>query len=88
MSSSILRIGFFADGPWSHKALDLLLSDPGLEVSFICARFSAPDQYLRDKAFDLGIKFYVIQDVNSDSFLRVVSVMFLNTVSHLSVQFC
>lgn len=73
MSTSILRIGYFADGPWSHKALDLLTSDPGLEVAFICARYSKPDQYLKEKASCLGIHFYVSEDVNSDAFLQTIS---------------
>jgi methionyl-tRNA formyltransferase len=74
MSLSTLKIGYFADGPWSHRALDLLVSDLGLDVSFICARFSNPDQYLREKAGDLGIEFYVSEDVNSDSFLKAISI--------------
>ena len=74
MSCSILRIGYFADGPWSHRALELLVSDPNLEVSFICARFLRPDQYLREKADELGIQFYVSEDVNSDKFLSKISI--------------
>jgi len=73
MHLPMLKIGYFADGPWSHRALDLLVSDPGLEVSFICARFSNPDQYLREKAAKLGIKFFVSANVNSDEFLASVS---------------
>ncbi len=74
MSLSTIRIGYFADGPWSHRALDLLVSDPDLDVSFICARFSSPDQYLREKASELGIKFYISEDVNADSFLSAISI--------------
>lgn len=70
----MLKIGYFADGLWSHKALDLLISDPRLEVSFICARFLMPDQYLREKASDLGIQFYVSENVNSVIFLRTISL--------------
>lgn len=73
MSLPTLKIGYFADGPWSHKALDLIVSDQGLEVSFICARFSNPDQYLKEKARKLGIKFYISEDVNSSRFLTLVS---------------
>ena len=74
MSLSILRIGYFADGPWSHRALEMLVSDPELNVSFICARFSSPDPYLRQKADELGIEFYVSEDVNADSFLNKISL--------------
>jgi len=29
-----IKIGYFADGPWSHKALDKLLADETLQVAF------------------------------------------------------
>lgn len=74
MSSSILKIGYFADGPWSHKALELLVSDSHIKVSFICVRYSEPDQYLIKKASDLGIPHYVSENVNSDCFLQVIRV--------------
>ena len=72
MSFSRLRIGYFADGPWSHRALELLVADPDLDVSFICARFVNPDQYLRDRAVELGIEFYISKNVNSDIFLNKI----------------
>ena len=31
-------IGYFADGPWSHHALDLLLADESLEIKFVVPR--------------------------------------------------
>ena len=67
-----MRIGYFADGPWSHGALDLLVSDSGLSVSFICARYSKPDPLLKKKAIELGIPFYTSEDVNSNQFLGVL----------------
>lgn len=73
MGLSNLKIGYFADGPWSHRALDLIASDAGLEVSFICARFSNPDQYLKKKAAELGVEFCISENVNSDSFLDSIN---------------
>ena len=46
----------------------MLASDPLLSVSFICARYSNPDQHLKQRALELCIDFYVIEDVNSRSF--------------------
>ena len=70
--SEKLRIGYFADGPWSHKALELLVSDSRLSLSFICARYSRPDQYLKEKASELGIEFLVSENVNSDHFIDII----------------
>ena len=67
-----LKIGYFADGPWSHKALELLLSDPRLSVSFICARYSNPDPHLKARSGELGITFYVSDNVNSAHFLELI----------------
>ena len=64
----ILRIGYFADGPWAHGALELLKNDPRIQVSFICARYGRPDEYLREKASEAKVDFLVEKNVNSESF--------------------
>ena len=69
MGKSIMKIGYFADGPWSHNALDLLTVDPEVKITFVCARYSNPDKYLKQKAEELGINFYVSENVNSGKFL-------------------
>lgn len=66
-----LKIGYFADGPWSHGALNLIINDPHMSVSFICARYSKPDPYLETKAKELGISFLVAKNVNSNEFLSL-----------------
>jgi methionyl-tRNA formyltransferase len=45
-----LRIGYFADGPWSHKTLLKLLEEPCIKVLFICGRFDTQDAILRQLA--------------------------------------
>ena len=45
-----LKIGYFADGPWSHQALTRLLLDNTLQIAFVCARFDNPDPILKAKA--------------------------------------
>lgn len=72
-SSNKLRIGYFADGPWSHRALELLLADPDIEVAFICARHSSPDRHLKERASTLDIEFRVTNNVNSERFLNAIS---------------
>lgn len=70
-----MRIGYFADGQWSHLALEKILSDNRFDIAFIVARFDNPDPFLRVKASNLGIPFYVEENINSDSFLKQVIKM-------------
>ncbi|WP_071961574.1 methionyl-tRNA formyltransferase [Synechococcus sp. RS9916] len=67
------KIGYFADGPWSHGSLDLITSDPSLAVEFICARYDAPDPVLREKANFLNIPFLTHENVNSPAFTSLLS---------------
>jgi len=69
-----MRIGYFADGPWSHRALDKILGDNNLSVDFICARFDNPDPKLRKLALESGIPFLVHKNVNSLEFKEIVGV--------------
>lgn len=63
-----MRIGYFADGPWSHNALDKILNDKTLKVVFVCARFDTQDPVLKEKAAFHGIPFVVHQNINSQEF--------------------
>ena len=63
-----MLIGYFADGKWSHKALDLILSSDQISVAFVCARYDNPDPILREKAINLGIDFLVEKDINNSLF--------------------
>ncbi len=68
----LMRIGYFADGPWSHSAFDRLIRREALEIAFVCARFDRPDQTLKGKAESQGIPFLVHRNINSEEFMRVV----------------
>lgn len=63
-----LKIGYFADGPWSHNALDKLLADVAIEIAFICAREDSPDIVLKGKAKENNIEFIAHPKINSDEF--------------------
>lgn len=67
-----LRIGYFADGPWSHKALEELLSLDFCKVLFIVPRFDTQDPILRKYASQLKIPFLPIEDVNSYGALKIL----------------
>ena len=65
---SILDIGFFGDGVWSHNGLRLLLDDPSVNINFICARYENPDEILKNIAKDYDIKFVTQKNINSSEF--------------------
>jgi methionyl-tRNA formyltransferase len=65
---SILDIGFFGDGGWSHNGLRLLLDDPKVNINFICARYENPDEILKKIAKDYNIKFVTNKNINSREF--------------------
>lgn len=63
------KIGYFADGHWSHQALAKMLSDETLQVAFICARDDAPDPVLRAEAAKKRLEFITHPNINSKDFL-------------------
>jgi len=60
-----MKIGYFADGPWSHEALNLIISDQALEIAFIVPRFDSQDSVLKERSLELGVDFLPIKDINS-----------------------
>ena len=52
-----LNIGYFADGPWSHKTFDKLINDAQIKVSFICVRFGSKDETLKNYAKKYSIDY-------------------------------
>ena len=67
-----MKIGYFADGAWSHKALDLILESSKFQVLFIVARNKSPDPILADYAKKLSIPFLVHPNVNSQEFINII----------------
>lgn len=65
-----LRIGYFADGPWSHRALARLLADETLQIQFICARHGSPDPVLRARSAELRVPFFTHPAVNAPDFIE------------------
>lgn len=67
------KIGYFADGPWSHQALEKLLQDSSIQVAFICARYDNPDLLLKVWADRYDIDYYTHANINSDDFLNIIA---------------
>lgn len=70
MQDKIFSIGYFADGPWSHRALDLLLKDPSIKIEFIVPRTDTADQTLYEQAKINGIDYLHPVKINSSAFIE------------------
>lgn len=66
-----LKIGYFADGPWGHNALERLLADSEIKVCFIVPRNDTKDSFLKEKADEYGIDYLCPVKVNSDEFYEI-----------------
>ncbi|WP_197739572.1 hypothetical protein [Vibrio taketomensis] len=67
-----MKIGYFADGPWSHKAIELISETKGLDIVFIVPRFDTQDPVLKEWADKLGIPYIPVRDVNTQDFLSIM----------------
>ena len=67
-----MKIGYFADGRWAHRALDKMLQAPWLEIAFIVGRHNAPDPVLQGYAERMGVPYLLHPNVNSPEFLGIV----------------
>jgi len=65
---SKFKIGYFADGPWSHRAFELLQDDKSIEISFIVPRIKTDDDSLSNYAEQYNIDYLHPVRVNSDAF--------------------
>lgn len=71
MSINKLKIGYFADGPWSHEAFNLMIKD--FDIRFIVPRFDTKDQTLYEFAEQNKIDYFSDKNINSPEFIKKVS---------------
>jgi len=64
-----LKIGFFADGPWSHKAFKKIVQDNNLLIKFICVRFDTKDKTLKNYSEEYNIDYLKHENINSKDFI-------------------
>jgi methionyl-tRNA formyltransferase len=67
-----LRIGYFADGPWSHLAFEKINQDPRLEIAFIVPRADTKDNTLKAYAGKFSIDYFKCENVNSVDSLKKI----------------
>jgi methionyl-tRNA formyltransferase len=65
-----LKIGYFADGPWSHEAFKLLIADPSIEIAFIVPRVDTKDKTLQEFASSYNIDYLPLERINSAAFME------------------
>jgi methionyl-tRNA formyltransferase len=68
----MLKIGYFADGPWAHEAFKLLLGDNDIDIKFICVRFETKDETLKRFADKFNIPYLKFRNINSTEALVTV----------------
>lgn len=64
-----LIIGYFADGPWAHQALNKMLKDETIIIAFICIRYDKQDNILQELGKKYHIDILINSNVNSPEFL-------------------
>lgn len=70
--SKKLKLGYFADGPWSHNAFKKIVADANFEIKFICARFDSTDETLLSFSKKYNIPYYKEKQINSSQFLQEI----------------
>lgn len=64
-----MKVGFFGDGPWSHKAFNLLIEDKNFDVVFVCVRNDPGDEHLIKLAKKENIEVLQNENINSPHFI-------------------
>lgn len=65
-----MKIGYFADGPWAHKAFDKIIADDSIEIQFVTVRYNAQDAELIRRAEENKIPLELSKNVNSEAFIE------------------
>lgn len=68
-----IKIGYFADGPWSHEAFEKIITDKTMEVKFIVPRSDSIDNTLLNYANEYNIPYHKGIKVNSDEFYKLAA---------------
>lgn len=70
----ILKIGYFADGPWSHKTFEKIIKNEEMKICFICVRFDTKDNVLKEYSKKYNIDYLKHENINSKQFISKLSL--------------
>lgn len=68
-----IKIGYFADGPWSHLAFEELIQKNYVEICFIVPRSDTADETLKNFGLRYHIPYLKGYNINSDEFYAIAS---------------
>lgn len=68
-----MKIGYFADGPWSHNAFTMINNDPQFVIAFVVPRKNTKDNKLKSFCDRYGIDYLSNQSINSRAFLDLLN---------------
>ena len=67
-----MKIGYFADGSWAHKAFEKIIKDNTIQIVFITVRYDKKDKVLLDFAHRYNIPVELSENINSQAFINTV----------------
>ncbi len=79
-----IRIGYLADGPWSHLAFEYLITDNLIEIVFIVPRTDTNDSTLKKFAQKYNIKYLHPISINSSEFIEIVKACKIDLLVSMS----
>ena len=71
MKHKKIKIGYFADGPWSHLAFEKLIIDDSIDIRFIVPRSDTNDLTLKNFSEKYGIEYIYPVNINSSKFIEI-----------------
>ncbi len=84
MTADRFKIGYFADGPWSHFAFEKLVSDPSIQIVFVVPRTDTTDETLEFLSKREGIPFIKEAKVNSEEFFNLAQSLYCDLFVSMS----
>lgn len=67
-----MRIGYFGDGSWAHRAFKKIVSDNTLTIAFVMVRYDKQDTVLMQLARENNIPVELCENINSKEFIAKV----------------
>ena len=67
-----IKIGYFADGPWSHLAFEKIINDNSIEIMFVVPRNDTTDKTLENYARKNKVEYFKLADINKSGSLNKI----------------
>lgn len=72
MIKNKIIVGYFADGPWAHRAFERLIQDETITIAFICVRYDKRDSVLYELGKKYRIEVLASPNINSRDFIHKI----------------